>query len=370
MKLAVILPSLAGGGMEKVFLVLIKEWIKKGYQVDLVLSGKDRTLKAELPDNIRVFEGGRYAKLTFFIRLIRYLRKERPAHIISGAHDINLMSLLATKIAFVAAKNSITFHNHLTSEIASSQGLKLIKIKIIVLLIRALIKSSNSVIAVSEGVKENILDYFPHVKNKTYVIYNPVITDTTYQNSEKVLVQKAIPNDKEWILFAGRFVHQKGIDVLLKAFQEIKDKTDALLILAGDGSGKEDIKEFIRQNGLQNRVFLIGFVSNIFPWMKKASVFVLPSRHEGLGNVIIEAMYCGTQVISTDCPSGPAEIMNGGEFGCLVPVEDQHSLAEAILSVLRKQNIVETEKLKLRAMDFTATKSADEYLNIFTNLGI
>ncbi len=155
----------------------------------------------------------------------------------------------------------------------------------------------------------------------------------------------------------------KGLDVLLEAFRQITGKTAAHLVLLGEGPLRPKLESMVWDLGLAGRVHFAGFQNNPLPWMREATLLVLPSRHEGLGNVLIEALACGTQIVATDCPSGPAEILEGGKYGQLVPVEDPTALAQAMLSSLNSTFRVAPEMLKARAEDFTVEKAAKQYMD-------
>jgi glycosyltransferase involved in cell wall biosynthesis len=133
----------------------------------------------------------------------------------------------------------------------------------------------------------------------------------------------------------GRLNEQKDFPTLIRAFKIVYEKSkNARLIILGEGSEREHLMHLIKELGLVDIVSLPGFLQNPFSYMHRSQVFVLPSIHEGFGNVLVEAMACGCPVVSTDCPSGPREILNNGEYGHLVPVGDAAAMAAAILDVL------------------------------------
>jgi glycosyltransferase involved in cell wall biosynthesis len=173
-----------------------------------------------------------------------------------------------------------------------------------------------------------------------------------------------VPENKQWILYAGRFVYAKGLDILLEAFKLVSDKTTAHLVLMGEGPLKSKIADEFKAANLGNRVHIIEFQINPLPWMREADVLVLPSRREGLGNGIIEAMACGTQIVATDCPSGPPEILDNGKYGQLVPVENPKALGQALLLSLSGDFHIPPLKLQERANFFSSKKAASIYISL------
>lgn len=366
MRLAVILPSLAGGGMELVGVRLINEWVRRGIEVDLVVTRFTGPLCDQIPKNVQIFEIGRQHAFLFPFGLWRYIKDRRPSHILSAANDVNALTLAITRWCGKGISTVVSVHSHLSSEIGLAKGSNRIKERLVVWLLRRTLRYSHGIVAVSRGVAEDWLKHFPSCANKLQVIYNPVITQEFLESSQLPLLDCPVPFKTPWILYVGRFVYAKGLDVLIDAFALLAGNSDAHLVLMGKGDYEEEMKRRISYYGLGDRIHLVGFKKNPAPWMREADVLVLPSRHEGLGNVLIEALACGTQVVATDCPSGPSEILDGGTFGQLVPVESPEALAVAILSSLEGRFHVSTEALKQRAMEFTAERAALLYEKVLT----
>ncbi len=237
-----------------------------------------------------------------------------------------------------------------------------------IFLIKYLIKHARGVIAVSQGVAEDFKEYFPLSVNRVHVVYNPSITTETRQRAKELLVNCSVPKSTPFILYAGRFVYAKGLDVLIKAFRLIKYCTKANLILMGEGPLKTTIAAEAKAANLESRIKLIGFQADPLPWIYQADALVLPSRHEGLPNVLIEALMCGTQIVATDCPSGPAEILENGQYGQLVPVEDPEALGAALLESLSQNFYVPPAKLQERAAYFSSKHAASRYVSILNGM--
>jgi glycosyltransferase involved in cell wall biosynthesis len=163
-------------------------------------------------------------------------------------------------------------------------------------------------------------------------------------------------------LAAGRLVPQKDHRTLIDAFAALRARMPARLVILGEGPERPALEALIRRWGIEDDVALPGF--DLYPaaYMARADVFVLSSRWEGLANVIVEAMACGTPVVSTDCPSGPAELLEGGRFGPVVPVGDAPALAAAMEQAFRDP--VPPDVLKRRASEFSLDRSVDAYLTV------
>jgi len=363
-RLAVILPSLAGGGIERMRIHLIREWIKHGIEVDLVVSFFKGPLCSQIPKGVQVFEIAGQSPIFFPFGLRRYIKYRKPSHIVSAPNDISAFTLLTVLILGCRIPTVISVHNHLSSEVRLSKGLKRIKIQIIKWMLRYLIKNARGIIAVSQGVSADLKKHFPLSNKRLHVVYNPVITPEVHQLSQKSFTYSPVPEGSPWIIYAGRFTYAKGLDVLLKAFKLIIHKTEAHLVLLGEGPLEPFIRTEAKAAGLESRVHLVGFQPNPLPWIRHADVLVLPSRHEGLGNVLIEALFCGTQIVSTNCPSGPSEILENGKYGQLVPVGDTEALCIALSRSLRRDFFIAPTALQKRAKCFSSEHAASSYIAI------
>ena len=175
-----------------------------------------------------------------------------------------------------------------------------------------------------------------------------------------------LDSDTPVILGAGRLARVKDFPTLLRAFRQVSRKHRVRLIILGEGSWRRRLENMVRKMGLGSIVSLPGWVSNPYAFMSRASMFVLSSKCEGLGNVLIEAMACGCPCISTNCPSGPAEILGDGEFGRLVPVGDESKLAAAMEHVLLHPP--SKDILLSRASEYSFDDSIDLYERIVVDL--
>ncbi len=232
-------------------------------------------------------------------------------------------------------------------------------------------KFADHYVAVSEGVKESLISYYQIDRENVTTIYNPVVDDTIEEKSKENpehpwLDQNEIPV----IMTMSRLVPQKDHPLLLRAFANVLKKREARLLLLGDSSLDvqyvSELKSLIKTLGISESVDFLGFKPNPFSHLSRASLFVLSSQYEGLPGSLVQALACGCPVVSTDCPSGPAEILKDGKYGKLVPVGDTDALTDAMLHSLNEKH--NSEELKQRASDFSAEKAGEKYLSLINKL--
>lgn len=333
-RIAVLIPTMDGGGAERVFLNLIKGFVKHGVFVDLLLLNKEGAYVNEIPDEVRIIEleGGRVLKM--IPSLIRYLKREKPTSLLVAMNYVNVIAIIAKFIARSKTKVVITEHNNRSIAASNNRGLIT---SITRLMMKVLYPYADEIVAVSNGVAEDLADYALIDRTKITTIYNPVITDELIEKSYEEVDHKWFNSDVPVIIGVGRLNRQKGFDVLIKAFELARKEVKAKLIIFGEGNLKSELQELINDRDLENDVLLHGFVNNPYKYMRNADLFVLSSNFEGFGNVLVEAMSCGTAVISTNCPSGPNEILDNGKYGVIVKVGNIVELAKAITHQLNSK---------------------------------
>jgi glycosyltransferase involved in cell wall biosynthesis len=353
-----LLHDLRGGGAERVMLRLAQGFVEAGRQVDLLLVKKQGDYLNLIPAGARVVDLNKSHVLNAVPAIAAYLRRERPSVILTALTHINLAAVLARKLSFTGIRLVLTEHNQITRKVENARGLRS---RVIYGLVRMLYPSADAVVAVSTGVAAD-LERFANFRPSTVkVIYNPVTHDGLLQQAREHEPHPWFqPGQPPVILGVGRLHRQKGFDVLLKAFQKIRATVPSRLVIAGEGAERAELEALIRSLGLTDDVALIGFVGNPFRLMARAGVFVLSSRWEGLPTVLLEAMYCGAPVVSADCPSGAAEILDDGRYGELVPVDSPDALATAIIKVLRDKPAARTD----RALEYNVPRSVDAYLRL------
>lgn len=324
--IALFIPSLNGGGAERVMLILANTLVEKGYAVDLVLVKAKGAFLKDVSKNVRIVDLDSSRTLFSIIPLVNYLKKEKPKVVMSAMHYVNIILLIAKKISRVKFKLVISEHSTLSYSLSNSSFTNQVLKK----LMHNMYPYADAIIAVSKGVADDLVKVLKLKDKKVNVIYNPVVTKELLVKRNESINHPWIKNNIPFILGVGRLTKAKNFHLLINAFAKIEKDINAHLVILGTGELESELKELVYHLGLEEKIHLLGFVENPYSWMKKAELFVLSSSWEGFGNVLVEAMACGTSVISTNCPSGPEEILENGKLGVLVPVNNIEEMAFAI----------------------------------------
>lgn len=340
-------------------LLLAQGLAERGLFVDIVLAKAEGPYLKQIPDTVRVIDLNASRVLTSLPGLVRYLRHERPSALLSALDHANVVSILARRIARISTRVVVSVHN--TISIASRQSTTT-RGRMMPIFMRWLYPYADEIIAVSRESAVDLARLLQIPKTRIRVIYNPVFTSALLQSAEQPILHPWFQSDQSPVAIAvGRLTAQKDFPTLLQAFALVRQRYNAKLLILGEGEERERLEKMTESLNLQEDVDMPGFVENPYTYMKRAKVFVLSSRWEGLPTVLIEAMACGTPVVATDCPSGPREILEGGKWGKLVPVGDPKALAEVILDTLRNPPGIDPS---IRARDFSVERALGEYINV------
>jgi glycosyltransferase involved in cell wall biosynthesis len=354
-RIALFLPSLAGGGAERVFVQLANEFARSGRRVDLILLRREGAYLSHLDQRVRMVSlGSSNARGAF--SLARELRADPPAVLISAMDVFNLMAITARFLSRVRTPVVITLHLHLTTHARTSKKLHA---RLLPLLAGCLYRHAAAIVAVSRGVAEDAASITKLPIDQIRVVHNPLPAPA---GAGTPLHHPWLNNVVPVLVSAGRLDHQKDFQTLLRAFAGVLEHKAARLIILGEGPDRARIEQTVVELGLAEHVALPGFVANPFEYYSHARAFVLSSRYEGFGMVLVEALSCGCPVVSTDCPSGPAEILENGTYGTLVPVGDVQAMANAIRNVLDAP--LDRLALKRRAAQFALEPIAKMYLDL------
>jgi glycosyltransferase involved in cell wall biosynthesis len=340
-RIAIYMPTLVGGGAERVMLNLAVEFVKRGYPVDFVLAQLEGAFVTEFPPSVNLVELNpihvKFGRSLLSIpALVRYIRRERPAALLTGLHA-NIIAIWAKRLAGVPLRVVISEHNTLSLR-KKTQSIMIRNL--MSWLIRKNYQRADQIIAVSKGVADDLSIYAGISRDKIAVVANPIITpEMIAKTKEKLDHPWFRPGEPPVILAVGRLTAQKDYPLLIRAFADVRCSMPARLLILGDGPDREELLSLVRELRLEEDISMPGFVHNPYPYMVHASVFVLSSQWEGLPTVLAEALYCGTPLVATDCQSGPREILEAGKYGKLVPVGDQKSLTEAILVALKSPKV-------------------------------
>ncbi len=332
-KLAIFVPDLAFGGAQRSILKLASGLAQRQNPVDLVLGIAEGPLLKEVPPTVRLVNLHSRRASAALPGLIKYLKTEKPFSLLSVLHG-NIIALWGWRLARVSARIIVSERSTLSQESKHYRGD--LRNRFMPNLARVFYPWAYRVVAVSQGVANDLVDVIGIPREKIQVIYNPIITpEMCIKVQEPWLSSGTSDKDLPIVLSVGRLATEKGFDTLIKAFAAVVKETPAKLVILGDGPQKESLTELARQLGVLDHVHLPGFVENPYPWMAHAQVFVLSSRWEGLPGVLIEAMYCGARIVSTDCPHGAREILSDGKYGKLVGVDDVQAMSSGILAAIK-----------------------------------
>jgi glycosyltransferase involved in cell wall biosynthesis len=356
---AIFFPNLCGGGAERVMMDLARGFVQQGVNVDMVLANAKGPYLREVHKGVRVVDLGTNRVFYSLPKLVHYMRSERPTAMISTLNHANIIAIWARRIAGVPIHLAIRQAN--TATISTVNASK-IRERLMPFLMRLFYPWADVIIANSNGVAEDLIERIGIPAEKVRVIYNPVLTTDMAEKAEETLDHPWFsPGQPPVILGAGRLTKQKDFPTLIHAVALVRHKLAVRLMILGEGEERSRLKAIVKELGMEQDTELPGFVVNPYKFMKHASIFVLSSRWEGLPNALIQALALGIRVVSTDCPSGPAEILDGGKWGRLVPISDPKSLASAIMAALNDEAGLDSSE---QMSKFGLYPVVQEYLNV------
>ena len=366
LKLSIYIPNANYGGAQKVIINLIQEFSKENISIDLLLGKAEGIYLDQIPKNINIVNLDSSRLIKTLPKLVNYLKKQKPDVLMSTPAVANVVAAMAKKLSGISTKLILREAIHYSTEKDNVSFRKQPTFWIALRLVPLVYPWADKIIAVNPKIAEDIAKVTNISSELIYPINNPTITPTVLKKAKEPITEtwfQEIDRDKNYIILGvGRLANQKDFPTLIKAFSIIRKQYQAKLIILGEGEDRSQLESLISDLNLTTDVILPGFISNPYAYMAKASIFVLSSAWEGSPNTLVEAMACGTPVASTDCLSGPREILENGKYGKLVEVGDYEALADAIIQTLISENDIES--LKVRAKDFSVEKIAQEYLRI------
>lgn len=307
--------------------------LQLGYGVDFLVAQNEGPLKGTLPAEVRLINLAKRKVASALPGLVRYLRRERPAALFSTIVNANIAALCAHALSgshcpiviresnVVRPKGPLTLARRFSGHLAP-----------------LVYRLADSIISVSEDVATELSTISPRLKERISVLPNPVVSKTILSladaEPDHPWFRNDAPQPDPIIVGAGRLHPQKDFGSLIAAFAEVTKRRPSKLLILGEGDERPALEAQVAALQLSDRVSLPGHMTNPFPYLKRANVFVLSSRYEGMPNVLLQAMAFGTPVVATDGPTGAAEILRGTSFGKLVKASDIGSLADAITESL------------------------------------
>ncbi len=395
-RIALFIHGLSGGGVQRSTLNLAATFVQRDHEIDLLVGTADGPSRSMVPAGVRLVPLQRRTRLAYLPLVMRaepalrrsflkpvmlpllpqkamfylpalaeYLEMRQPDAIISADTYCNLAAIWARQVSRAPSKVIVSERNALSVQLRRPERRQAWRWRHVPPLIGALYPRADGIVAVSDGVAQDLADLCAIPRRSISTIYNPIHTG-------EVLERRALqPALHPWlqqgqppvILGVGRLVKPKDFTTLIRAFALLRARRPARLLILGEEQERGERARLLalaRSLGVGDDVQLPGHVENPYPFYRHAAAFVLSSYREGLGNVIIEALACGCPVVSTDCPYGPSEILEGGRYGRLVPVGDAAAIAEAIALTLTAPP--PASFLRARGAAFTAERAASAYL--------
>jgi glycosyltransferase involved in cell wall biosynthesis len=331
-RIALFLRYLGGGGADQMMVNLAEGFAKHGAKVDLILGDAWGPHLWKVPPEVQLINLNAKTGASVLFKLVQYLKQVQPQALLSTLHYNNEMVLLAKRLAGVPTRIVVREANTPSEE---ARNLKQLKKQITPVLMRHLYPWADGIVAVSQGVADDIAEVTKISVDRMQVIYNPSVTPQISEKAKEPLDHPWFaPGEPPVILGVGKLQKQKGFPTLIRAFDKVRQARSARLMILGWGPDRPELEALVQALGLEADVAMPDHIKNPYPYMARSAVFVLSSAWEGLPNVLIEALAVGVPVVSTDCRSGPSEILAQGKYGELTPVGDSEAMAAAILRVL------------------------------------
>ena len=357
-RIAIFVSFSGQGGVERAMTQLAGGLVNKGITVDLLLPRATGEHMEAIPENVNVIKFNTGHTFSSLLPLVRYLKKEHPDALFAAKHRAIVTAVIASKLSGFKGKVAGNIQTTI------SEGLKdsnFIKRSMYIWMMRTFYKGADLIVAVSRGVADDVLQLTGLDPEKVTVIYNPVVTPEIFNLARE-------PLEHPWfndigvpvILGIGRLTKQKDFHTLVRAFEKVRKTLACRLVILGEGGDLKSLQDLSEKMGVEEDIDFHGFQKNPFSYLSGSSLFVLSSRWEGFGIVLVEALALGIPVVSTDCPNGPREILKDGRYGPLVPVGDHEALANAMIKTLG--NPLPSEDLISCSMDYTIEKISGEYL--------
>jgi glycosyltransferase involved in cell wall biosynthesis len=350
-----------GGGVQRGRVTIANALAARGVKVACVLPEARGPFIERLSPQVELVDLGTRRPLALVLALARWLRRARPAALIASQHHAILAALWARRLAGVEVPLTAIQHNTL-SELCRQSRRRTVR-WLLPRAARLSFRWADRICAVSHGVARDLAEVTGIPERDIRVLYNPTVTP-------ELIAQAQLPSGHPWLdakdrpvlLGAGNLSPIKDFATLIRAFARVRRAQRARLMILGEGHERPRLEGLARDLGVAADVVLPGFRSNPYAFMARADLFALSSRVEGMPNAIIEALACGCPVVSTDCPSGPAEILENGRYGALVPSGDDAALARAMAASLRTPP--DRAALRARAADFSVERAVEAYLQL------
>jgi len=362
--LAVIMRAFEGGGAQRDMILLCNALATKGVRITVLALRVEGPLRGLLDPAIRVIPvPGRHMRYAI-PGLRRAIRDLAPRVVISSESGLNLCTLIAARTLPRRNRPKIVLREVGSPSIAQYRD-PYLQNRVAYRILRRVYKFADRIITLTEGARRDLTRNFAVPDDIISVMHtNAVVPQATAERIAQWDGETGREDDL--IVCVGRLSPEKDQAMLIRAMTMLPPALSWRLAIVGDGAQRAALEALARNEGLADRIIFTGQVADPFDWMRRARVAVCASVYEGLGNAIIEALACGTAVVSTDCPYGPAEILQDGRYGTLTPVGDAAAMAAAIEAALLE--VQDRRALMARGQNYTAARAADRFLEIVAEL--
>lgn len=360
-RVAIFLPSLEGGGAEGVMTDLANFFAERGVDVAMLTARRSGPNLARVGGAIKVVELGGRGVLTAILPLARWLRAHRPQALLSAMTHANVAASAAVRLTG-RPKPRLVLSERMS--LAARRGFYVdARERLLVRLMPSALRTADAIVVPASGMVDDLARHARIAPERFTVIGNPVVGPDFGERArgEWALGRKLKAQGARIVLATGRLTAVKDYPTLIRAMSRLRDCDRLHLVILGEGEERAYLETIVEKCGLVGRVHLPGYEPNPLRAMAQADVFVLSSLYEGLPNVLIQALACGARVVSTDCETGPSEILEGGRWGALVRPGDAADLAKAIERALTQRDWPDGRG---RAANFSTADVADAYLRV------
>jgi glycosyltransferase involved in cell wall biosynthesis len=361
MKILIVLPNFCGGGAERLHIYLANSWVEFGHSVEFLLMQNKGELQNLLHKKIKINTLSVSKIRNSIFPMYKFIKNANADIVLSAMWPLTTATIIAWLMTH--KKGRLFVSDHVMLDISAEEELNISRAWLS-FLVRNTYHFADGIVAVSNGVKDNLCFLGNIPSSAIQVIYNPAFIGCQTDRESVNVVDKLWGRKYKYhILSVGTLKAQKDHATLIRAFSILSSKISAKLIILGDGPLKNNLESLIYKLGLEDCVSLPGFFIDPYPWFRSADLFVLSSQWEGFGNVLVESLECGVPVVSTNCPSGPSEILKDGRYGKLVPIGDLEAMAIAMEDSLTQD--CNRSTLMKRAENFSVPYISRQYLEYF-----
>jgi glycosyltransferase involved in cell wall biosynthesis len=355
---AFFLPDMRGGGAERIALNIIRAFVERGLEVDLVLVKAEGELLPLLPPAVRVIDLRSRRLAAAVLPFARYLRRRRPFAVQARMWPLTVVAVLGRLLARSSARLIVSDHTVLSHQYGDDPR----RMRALKWTTRLFYPLADARLLVSEGAADDLARLSGLARDTLTVVYNPVPPIPAPRVVAGVEAMWGEGGSR--IISIGALKAEKNHLLLISGFARLRRRRAARLVILGEGELRPALEAHARAEGVEDDVLLPGFVSEPWPYLGSADLFVLSSDFEGFGNVLVEAMRLGLRVVTTDAPTGPAEIVAGGRFGRLVRRGDPKALADAMDAAL--DEVPQPERQRARADELSGEEPLRRYFDLMT----